>query len=351
MRQVMQIVVTLAIGLTGALAATAAGLPAAALIGSTLAVTLVSLSRLPTLIPPWLRNMAFAVIGCSLGSGVNGEFLQLAGKWSASLAGLVLAMAVILLTGSWLLVAFFGQSRETAILAASPGALSYSLAIAAGGIGDARSILIIQSIRLLAITTCLPPLLGLVDPHQAGIGATVRDSIPLVATAGLFLLTLVIGFLLNTRRLPAAFLIAGVLVSGLSHYLGLVSGRPQGEFLFVGFVITGSVIGARFTRIPMADLRRLIGAALAGVFVSSALAALLAWLAATVLDLPFGQLWVAYAPGGVEAMAAMALALGYDSTFVATHHLFRIVLLIFILPLLLKIVGKRAAGLAGESCR
>jgi membrane AbrB-like protein len=349
MQQAMQIVVTLAIGLAGALAVTAASLPAAALIGSTLAVTAVSLCRLPTRIPPWLRNMAFAVIGCSLGSGVNGEFLDLAGKWSASLAGLVLAMAVILLAGSWLLVAFFGQSRETAILAASPGALSYSLAIAAGGIGDARSILIIQSIRLLAITTCLPPLLGMVDPQQTGVGAAVRDSIPFIATAGLFLATLVIGFLFNTRRLPAAFLIAGVLVSGLSHYLGLVSGRPQSEFLFVGFVITGSVIGARFTRIPMADLRRLIGAAFSGVCVSSVLAALLAWLAATVLGLPFGQLWVAYAPGGVEAMAAMALSLGYDSTFVATHHLFRIVLLIFILPLLLKMLRMKTIGIAGES--
>lgn len=62
------------------------------------------------------------------------------------------------------------------------------------------------------------------------------------------------------------------------------------------------------------------------------IAALFAALAANILGLPFGQLWVSYAPGGVEAMVAMALSLGYDSAFVATHHLFRIILLIFILP-------------------
>ncbi|MGB3209753.1 MAG: AbrB family transcriptional regulator [Desulforhopalus sp.] len=108
--------------------------------------------------------------------------------------------------------------------------------------------------------------------------------------------------------------------------------RPQTTFLWTGFVITGSVIGARFTAIPLADIKRLFGGALAVVIVSSMIAALFAALAANILGLPFGQLWVSYAPGGVEAMVAMALSLGYDSAFVATHHLFRIILLIFILP-------------------
>lgn len=347
----LRIVGTLIIGLAGAMLALAAGLPAAALIGATLSVTLVSLCRLPTHIPAWLRNMAFAAIGCSLGSGINSNFLQLAGKWSASLAGLALVMVVLLATGSWLLIAFFGQSPETAILAASPGALTYSLAIAAGGIGDARAILVIQSIRLLAITSCLPPLLGLADISRGAGAGPLREYIPVLATGGLYMATLGLGFLFNRRRLPAAFLIAGVLVSGLCHYLGLVAGRPPSAFLFAGFVVTGSVVGARFTRIPLADLRRLFAAAFTGVVVSSILAALFALLAARVLGLPFGQLLVAYAPGGVEAMAAMALSLDYDSAFVATHHLFRIILLLFILPLLLKVLRGKITGTAGEVCR
>jgi uncharacterized membrane protein AbrB (regulator of aidB expression) len=50
--------------------------------------------------------------------------------------------------------------------------------------------------------------------------------------------------------------------------------------------------------------------------------------------------FVAFAPGGVEAMAAMALALNYDPAFVAVHHIYRIILLILSLPLFLKIMGK-----------
>jgi membrane AbrB-like protein len=344
----VQVIVTLAIGAGGAMIALGAGLPAAALIGSALSVSAVSFCRLPTSVPPWLRNMAFAAIGCSLGSGVNTDFFELAVKWPLSLGGLVLVMGVILYVSSWVLTAFFGQSRVTAILAASPGALTYSLAIAATGIGDARAIIVIQSIRLLSITTGLPLVLDLLKlQHGSGLGSQ-QGSIPLTATAALFLLTLLAGFFLNRWKIPAAYLIAGVVVSGVLHYLGYVSGRPQTAFLWTGFIITGSVIGARFTTIPLVDIKRLIGGALSVVVVSSAIAAFFAWLIATLLDLPFGQLWVSYAPGGVEAMAAMALALGYDSAFVATHHLFRIVLLLFLLPVLLRIFRRSEPNIADK---
>lgn len=339
-QHVLHIIATLALGAGGAMVAFGAGLPAAALIGSTLAVSAVSFCRFPTCVPSWLRNMAFAAIGCSLGSGVNTDFLELAVKWPLSLIGLIFVMGTVLFASSWVLITFFGQSKATAILAASPGALSYSLAIAATGVGDARAIIVIQSIRLLSITTCLPLILDLMNLQHGSMGGSQQAGIPLMNTVGLFLLTLLSGFVLSSRKLPAAYLIAGVLVSGVLHYLGFVSGRPQSAFLWTGFVITGSVIGSRFTAIPLGDIKRLIGGASVVVVVSSSIAALFAALAAKLLCLPFGQVWVSYAPGGVEAMAAMALSLGYDSTFVAIHHLFRIILLLFMLPVLLRFIRK-----------
>lgn len=62
-------------------------------------------------------------------------------------------------------------------------------------------------------------------------------------------------------------------------------------------------------------------------------------LVSSILSMSYGQVFVAFAPGGVEAMAAMALSLGYDPAFVAVHHLYRIILLIFLLPLILKVAN------------
>lgn len=326
--------ITLLLGFGGAMAATRLGLPAAALIGSTVAVTAFSLGRFPATVPDWLRNMAFTAIGCSLGSGINGDILDLVVKWPVSLLVLGVVVVAILVSCSWLLVRFFGQSTETSILAVAPGALSYALVLAAEGRGEFRMIVVVQSLRLLLITTALPLVLDLGQPAGGDTVSGAAECMSWMVTAMLFLAALATGYGLNRVRFPAAFLLAGVMVSGLVHYLELACGRPQPWFLLLGFSITGAVIGSRFSSIPVEDLQRFFWAAVVVFMVSSGLAATAAFLVAVALDLRFGQVWIAYAPGGVEAMAAMAMAFHFDSAYVATHHLCRIFGLIFLLPLL-----------------
>lgn len=190
------IVVTLLIGFAGAVAATWANWPAAALIGCTVAVTAMSFSKFTATVPDRTRNMAFAAIGCSLGSGVRADIFDLMVKWPISLAGLSLAVVAVLISCCWMLVAVFGQSRETAILAVSPGALSYSLALAAEGRGDLRTILVIQCLRLLLITTGLPLILDFGDPlHGGSSGGVGCMSLPV--TILLFFGALLFGYCLD----------------------------------------------------------------------------------------------------------------------------------------------------------
>lgn len=93
--QNLQVVLTLVIGGAGARAATVAGLPAAALIGSAMAVSVRSFGRRPTFIPTRPRKMAFAAIGCSLDSGMPDNLLDPAFKWPLSLCGHVLVMGAV----------------------------------------------------------------------------------------------------------------------------------------------------------------------------------------------------------------------------------------------------------------
>jgi membrane AbrB-like protein len=335
---VRSLLFTLLIGFLGASAATAAHLPAAPLVGASIAVSVASLFKLTVDIPVLLRNAAFTVIGCSLGSGITREALSQAGQWPLSLLALSGAVCVTMAASSWVLCRFSGQSADTALLATSPGALAYSLGLAASGIGDIRTIIVIQNIRLLVVTSLLPFIL---DNFGFALGS--YRSIPETSGAG-SLLVILIAFALGTSvarwKIPASFLLAGMLISGVGHYLGLVVGRPSGAIIFTGFAVTGSMVGARFSTIPLRDVKRLLVAALGVVVISGLLSLAFAVPVAEFLDLPYGQVFVAYAPGGVEAMAAMALSLGYDPAYVATHHLFRIILLFFLLPLGLGLVRK-----------
>lgn len=336
LRTSLRVILTLALGALGAWLAQLARLPAAPLIGATILVSLASLCRAPTAISPWIRNMAFAAIGCSLGSGINHDIFQLAAKWPLSLAWLTAAMAVIVVSGTWLLTYFFRYSKETALLASSPGAMSYSLAAAAAGIGDAKAITFIQSIRLFSIITCLPLLIHVLPFENSTVSGAGVPYLGWLSTSGLFAVTFLAGYVLEKNKIPAGSLLAGVIVSGLGHYTGILSGRLPPSLLLAGFVITGAVVGTRFTLMPLADIRRLLLASLSIVITSIVVSALFAVLAAQTVHLPLGQVWVAFAPGGVEAMAAMALSMGYDSAYVATHHLYRIVALLLLLPILLR---------------
>ncbi|OAB55207.1 hypothetical protein AY600_02220 [Phormidium willei BDU 130791] len=335
-RRLAPVAATLALAAAGGLAAAGVGLPAPALLGSMLAVAAAALLRARVRVPGRLRDPAFAVIGCSLGSAITPDFLTDAARWPLSLALLCGMLAALIVGSSWLLARAFGIDRASAILATSPGALSYSLALTVSGVGDARVVATIQSLRLLAITLMLPLILDVAGARGTFWGEVAPAEMEMARALAVWAGAVALGWVGGRLGLPAAYLLAGMAVSGGTHAAGLVAGQFPLPLLTLGFVITGAVVGARFAGIARRDLRALAWAALSVVGFASALSAGFAALTAWLLAIPFGQAWVAYAPGGVEAMAAMALALGYDPTFVATHHVFRIVLLILTLPLFLR---------------
>ena len=333
----MKPAVTLAIGLFGALVAAFAGLPAPPLLGATLAVSFATLLRLTADIPSFVRNFAFTIIGCSLGSSITPETMANASKWPISLFILAITVVCIILVCSKVLVRYFKQSYPTGIMATSPGALAYVLALVSEGYGDIRSVAVIQSIRLVALIAMIPLLLTALGMHPEQPPYGVRASMGIITFCLIFSLSLGVGLLLSKLRIPAAFFLAGISVNGIAHLSELVTGGPSETIIFIGFTITGSLVGARFSTIPLQDIRELIWASLATLSLSVIIAAGFAGTVSWLLQLPFGQVFVAFAPGGVEAMAAMALSLNYDPAYVAVHHLFRIIFLIMILPLLLKI--------------
>jgi hypothetical protein len=53
--------------------------------------------------------------------------------------------------------------------------------------------------------------------------------------------------------------------------------------------------------------------------------------------LPFTALILAFAPGGLAEMTLVSLALGIDTAFVSTHHLFRMLILVLGAPFALRL--------------
>jgi membrane AbrB-like protein len=325
--------------LTFGIAAVGAGLtyalsfPAPFLTGPAIAVTLAGLAGIRTAAPPQgARDVVFIILGLTIGQGVTPEVFDAMQAWPVTLAALAASLFAIIWLTPALLVKFWRMDGTTAFLCSSPGHLSYVLGLSEGAKADLKMVSIVQSIRVLALTLLAPVVVSLSGerPVQPLDIPPETAPVPLVA---MIIAAALAGYVLARLRLPAAYLIGGMLVSVIGHATGLVSGIMNDWLAATAFVSLGGLIGSRFSGVTWAQLRRSLGAGVLVTVLSVALAALFAVIAHWVTGMDLVAILIAFAPGGLETMAAMSVILGIDPTFVASHHVARLLMLTAIVPI------------------
>ena len=327
------ILLTLALGYIGAGLGELVHLPVPALLGSGLFIALLAFTALPLSMPTLMRNIGFTILGCSMGSSITPEMLAKVSQWPLSLLGLALTVMTMMALSTWLLSTYFQQTKNTALLASTPGALSTVVAIASEGKGDLSTVVVLQSLRLILVMLSFPIIiqsLGL--QGSTYLSSTQQMSLPWLTVLALLLTAFALAQTLEQIKLPAAYVLSGLILSGMGHLSGWLEGNLPSSMVSLGFVIIGCTVGTRLKGMQWLELRSLSLAALISIALSSLIAALGAGLMSSALDLPFGQVWIAYSPGGIEAMAALALALHYDPAYIAAHHLSRIVAITLLMP-------------------
>lgn len=335
-----RIALTLGIGVIGALLAALAGLPAPHLLGPAALVTAASLCGLSLGLPRFLFNVAMVAIGMSIGAGVSPEVLDSARQWPLSFAMLALSLTVIMVVCSRFLRRVFGHDRNTALLASSPGHLSYVLGLSSEVKADIREISLVQSIRVLAITLIVPFIVVRMGGTLVGVDPVAVMSLPAIVFT--LVLSVALGLLLQAFRLPAALLIGAMTISTLAHLTGAVEGALPNWISLPAFLVMGTMIGTRFSGVNLRMVRNSFTAGASMTLLAGFIAALFSLAAALAMDLPPAQMLLAFVPGGVESMIAMAVLLGADPTFVAAHHVARLFILSALVPVMLGRGSRRA---------
>jgi len=324
---------TFVIGAAGAALFWLIGFPAAVLTGPAAAVTLATILGVRTAIPPLLRDGVFLILGITIGSTVTPEVIDTALTWPLSLVVLSLTLFVALILSRTILMRVFGFDRMTALMSATPGHLSYVLSIATDLTADIRRVALVQTVRVLLLTLLVPVLVSLwgvegrsrlVDP----------GAIAPIALALVFLLAIVAGLLLKRLNVPAPLLIGAMVVSAISHGANVTPGSPPSWLTSLAFICMGALIGSRFRGFARREFTAALSAGLVTTLMTCAVAALGAMVAARLVGLSPAALLLAFAPGGVEVMAALAVETGLEPTLVAAHHVFRLLLLGVFIPVL-----------------
>ena len=332
---------TLAIASAGGAALGLIGVPAGWLSGSILAVAGASLAGRPMLIPTLLMRAIFVLIGISLGAVVTPETLHGMATYPVSIAVLILAMALISIGGAGYLRLIHRWDNVDAYLAAAPGGMSQVLALGAELGGDLRAIAIVQSIRVVVIAVGLPAglsMLGLVGqapPRVTGaLSIGVLDELAILVAA-----STVVAIIAYRIRFPGGLLFGAMLTSAVLHGSGLIHAVMPWWAVNTAMVAMGAITGSRFANTPLRMLLNFVGAAFGSFAVAVTIAAAFAAVLISVLSLRAAEVMIAFAPGSVDAMMLLALALNLDPVYVGAHHLTRI----FFVSLTMPLVARRTA--------
>jgi len=309
----------------------ASGFPAASLTGSATGVTFAALLGVQVELPVWLRNSCILVLGINIGTAVTPGALGAAFASPLSLGIMAVCILLSMVLSALVLERVFGFDRLTSVMGGSPGHLSFVLSVAAENGRDVPAIAIIQSVRVLVLTLAVPPLIS-VFFGATGVQVLPESIIKASHLAVLILAAVPIALLFSKLKFPAVWLLSGMAVSAVGHGVELSPGRLPDALGIAALILLGTLIGSRFSAVkPRAVLSYL----LPGLFVTliAVVVSLLgAFASVWILGLSAGLVTVAFAPGGVEAMAAIAFSLGYDPTFVAAHHVFRLLVLSVVMP-------------------
>lgn len=325
---------TLAFAIFGGLTLGFLGMPAGFLSGSILAVAAAALAGRPMLIPTPLMRTLVVLIGISLGAVVTPETLHGMASYPLSIGVLVLATTCIGFGGTAYLCAVHGWDVPTSYLAAVPGGLSQVLTIAVEIDADVRAIAIVQSIRVVIIAVGLPAglaLLGLVGPTASSAAATVKP-FSFVEFAILVAASSAAAVIAFRLRFPGGLLFGAMVTSAALHGSGLIQVVMPSWATYTVMVAFGAVTGSRFANTPLRLLLNYIGAAFGSFATAVAITAVFAVGLVSVLSLPIAEVMIAYAPGAVDAMMLLALALHLNPVYVGAHHLTRIFFVLLTMP-------------------
>jgi len=336
-------ILCLVLGAVGGAVFYVAHLPLPWMMGAMTFTTVAAVAGVRISLMPRLRMIFVAILGVMLGSAFSPQMLDHLQNWAISFLWLALYVVVTTYLVRLYYIRFAGYDEVTAYFSAAPGGLSEMILAGSAFGGDEARISLAHGARILVAVFVLSfgyRWLGGYTP--SGAAATVASA-PLnlidlswLAGAG------VLGFFgARLLRMPAYALVGPMIVSAALHVAGVTASRPPAELVAVAQVVVGSMIGARFTGLPLRLVLRGIVLAIGATGLLLLVAVAFGYAVDWTATVPFGSALLAFSPGGLAEMSLIALALGIDAAYVSSHHVVRIFMIVVAAPLAFRLLRRK----------
>ncbi|WP_415304451.1 AbrB family transcriptional regulator [Candidatus Pelagibacter sp. Uisw_090] len=330
------------ISIPSAIVADYFNIPLAWMLGPMLAVSITALSGIKIKMPKLALSSILIVLGLHIGNYIDQNLINQMTEWVwTSLIMFVYILISILIVSKYL-QRFSGYNVKTSIFSAAPGALGPLMILAEHEKSDLSQVATSHLIRLIIIITIIP---FFVVNYSTNEALTI-EKFDYLDQNHFHLLILLIGsilliFLFDKIGVPAALLSGTLVASGILQITEVASYKLPDESINFCLLILGASVGCRFTD---KSLKEVVGNSfhsLVATIILVTLGLLAAIIATYFVDTNFLTLLLSFSPGGIYEVAVIAIAFDLDPNFVAFHHIIRLLMILFTIPIILKIIGKK----------
>ena len=333
--------ITFGIAAVGALVFVVVGLPLPMLLGPMAICLLAALGGARLQGMGQLGIFFRTFLGVAVGSTITPDVVTRLPDIGVSLLFVPLFVLAVGAIGYPILRYGFGFNHPTSYYASMPGGLQDMLVFGEEAGGDVRALGLIHATRILVILTIAPVVLTLLwglDLTQApGVPARSLDpwQIVLMVIAG------VAGWKGAERiGLFGASILGPLLLTAILSLSGIITHRPPAEIIWAAQFFIGIAVGVKYAGVTARELRVDVTA---GLVFSAAVALVSAGfiygIAASGIAHPL-EAFLAYLPGGQAEMTVVAIIAGADLSYVVTHHILRIFVVILFAPVVNRLLNR-----------
>jgi uncharacterized protein len=326
-------------------------LPAALLLGPMFAGILIENGGAGIRLPRLPTSVAQGIIGCMIARVITPDFLHdFLKQWPLFLGIGVLVIVASCFLG-WIISKLRILPETTAIWGLLPGAASAMMIMADAYGADSRLVAFMQYLRVI-IVAVLASVIARFWVHTSLVAASPPVAwfppihwLPFAETLAIILGGAALGHL---SRISAGVLMMPLFIGTVLQTTGLVELELPRWLLAASYLLIGWNVGLRFTREILLYAARALPRIVLSILSIIAFCGGLAFALVKLLGTDPLSAYLATSPGGADSVAIIAASAKVDVGFVMALQICRVLLVLFIGPVVSRFVADQVPSASGS---
>lgn len=317
-------------------------LPLPWLLGPIAASLIAAIAGLPMRGIKPVNDFMRTILGVAAGATFTpGLLVAMTGYWPTLLLIPVMTLAIGVV-GVPYFQRIWGYDFATSYYSTMPGGLQDMVAFGEEAGGNVRTLSLIHATRVLIIVVALPFILQSVwGSDLSSLPGAPAASIETSQMVIMVLCALIGWHVAKRIGMFGASILGPLILAGILALSGVLDHRPPAEAIWMAQFFIGMTVGVKYAGITLKEIRHDLIAGLGFCIILIVLTIIFTEAIDAAGLAPPMETLLAFAPGGQAELTVLALIVGAEMSFVISHHVLRIFIVILGAPLFAKLFSSK----------